>query len=315
MSHRLLQQLNMNRSKVALSLCIFMLGVFHLTAQELTPRRWSHLPVDTNIGGLGYVHTSADIYLDPLLQVEDLELSLNTVAARYIRTFEAFGKSARFELGQGYQEGTWDGLLEGKPAKTQRSGFTDTLLRVSTILYGAPPLKGKEYKQYRQSVAGCETLVGAGLIVQLPTGDYSDKKLINLGSNRFTFRPQLGIIHQRGHWTFEASGAVWLFTDNDDFWKGTEREQDAFYAIQGHIIYTFRPGFWVSGSVGYGYGGENSIDDVAKSDRGENMAWALAAGYSFTRNMGFKLAYIGTETQTDKGFDSNSIAAGVSVVW
>lgn len=303
------------RSKTILAICILIIGVLETSAQELTPRRWSHLPIDTNITGLGYVYTSAEIYLDPVLQVEDLELDLNTVALRYVRTFEAFGKSARFELGQGYQEGTWEGLLEGEPAKTQRSGFTDTLLRVSTILYGAPPLQGKEFKQHRQSVANCETLIGAGLIVQLPTGDYSDKKLINLGSNRFTFRPQLGVVHQRGHWTYELSGAVWLFTDNDDFWKDTEREQEALYAIQGHIIYTFRPGFWVSGSIGYGYGGENLIDGTAKDDRTENLVWALSAGYSISRNFGFKLAYIGTETQTNKGFDSDSIAIGASVVW
>lgn len=286
-----------------------------LQAQELTPRRWSHLPTETGILGVGYIHTQADIYLDPLLQVEDLELKMNTFALRYVHSLQLWGKSARLELGQGYQDGTWDGLLEGKPAKAYRQGITDTLLRVSTILYGAPPLKGKAYQSYRQSVADCETLIGAGLIMQLPTGDYSDDKLINLGTNRFTFKPQLGIVHQRGHWTFEGSGSIWLFTDNDHFWKGTERDQDAFYTIQGHVIYTFRPGVWFSASVGYGYGGENSIDGVKKNDRSENLVYSLAAGYSLSRNFGFKLAYIGTETQTDKGFDSDSVAVGASWVW
>lgn len=301
--------------KAVLTICLFFAGFLHLTAQELTPRRWAHLPIDTNVAGVAYVYTSADIYLDPLLQVEDLELSLNTISMKYVRSFEAFGKTARFELGQGYQEGTWKGLLEGTPAQTHRSGLTDTSLRISTVLYGAPPLKGKEFQQYRQSVANCETLIGAGLILKLPTGDYSNEKLINLGDNRFTLRPQLGVVHQRGHWTFEASGAIWLYADNNDFWQGSQREQDAFYAIQSHIIYTFRPGFWLSGSLGYGYGGENKIDGVSKNDVKANLAWAFAGGYSISRNMGFKVAYIGTQTQKDTSFDSNSIAVGFSVVW
>lgn len=290
-------------------------GVNTLSAQELTPRRWSHLPTNLNVIGGGYAYTHADIYLDPVLQVENLELEMNTVAFRYIRTSQILGKSTRFELGQGYQDGTWDGLLEGKPAKAHRRGLTDTLLRVSTILYGAPPLEGKEFKAYRQSVADCETLVGAALIVNLPTGDYSNDQLINLGSNRFTFRPQLGIVHQRAHWTYEVSGAIWYFTENDDFWKGSKREQDPFYTIQGHLIYTFRPGLWLSSSIGYGYGAQNTINDDVKDDRGENLAFALAGGFSISRNMGFKLAYIGTRTQTDKGFDSDSLALSFSVIW
>lgn len=304
-----------NPSHPALVLLIWLLALLPTQAQELTPRRWSHLPMNTHLGGLGYVYTSADIYLDPVVQVEDLELSLNTFAMRYIRTFELLGKSSRIELGQGYQEGTWEGLLEGSPAKTQRSGFTDTLLRISTILYGAPPLEGDAFRRHRQSVADCETLIGAGLIVQLPTGDYSKQKLINLGTNRYTLRPQLGVVHQRGPWTFETSASLWFFTDNDDFWKNTHREQDILYTIQGHIIYTLRPGVWISSSIGYGYGGENQIDGVNKHDRIENLAWSLAAGYAITPNWGLKLAYVGTETQTDKGFDSNSIAVGVSFVW
>jgi len=243
----------------------------HTQAQELTPRRWTHMPMGLNVGGIGYAYTRADIFLDPVLQAEDVKLTMNTVALRYIRTFECLGHSARFELGQGLQDGTWNGLVEGKPAKAHRRGLMDTSLRFSTILYGAPPLKGKEFKQYRQSVTNCETIVGAALIVDLPTGQYSNTQLLNLGHNRFKFRPQLGIVHQRGPWTFEASGSVWLFTDNDDFWKGTTREQKAFYTVQTHLIYTYKPGFWVSGSLGYGAGGQNTISGTIKDDRRENV--------------------------------------------
>ena len=284
-------------------------------AQELTPRRWSHLPLDTNIAGIGYVYTQADIFLDPVLQVEDLELEMNTVAVRYIRTLEFLGKSSRFELGQGFQDGTYKGLLQGEPARAHRQGLTDTVLRFSSILYGAPPLKGKEYQQHRQSVAANDTLIGAALIVQLPTGDYSENQLINIGSNRFTIRPQVGVTHQRGKWIYETSASMWYFTDNNDFWNGSERQQDPFWAFQSHVIYTFKPGFWTSASIGYGIGGQNEINGINKDDANENLAYSLAAGYSFTRQIGVKIAYIGTRTQTDKSFDSDNDAVGLSWVW
>jgi hypothetical protein len=294
---------------------ITFLIIQHSNAQELIPRRWSHLPMDTSIGAVAYVYTQANIQLDPLLQIEDLDLNMQTVALRYIRTFEILGKSSRFELGQSYKMGTWDGLLQGEPATAKRQGIDDTLVRLSTILYGAPPLKGEEYEAYRESVANSDTLIGVGLAMQLPTGRYSSDYLLNLGSNRFTFRPQLGITHQRGPWQFEASCAVWFLADNDLFWNETKREQKPFYTVQSHINYTIRPGVWLSSGVGYGVGGENTINGVSKNDRGENLAFTVSAGYSISRNMGFKLGYVGIRTHSHTGFDSNSIAMSFSVVW
>lgn len=52
-----------------------------------------------------------------------------------------------------------------------------------------------------------------------------------------------------------------------------------------------------------------------KDDRKRNLAWALSAGYSFTKQFGVKFAYVGTETQTDKGFDSTTFALAASYVW
>ena len=79
--------------------------------QELEPRRWSHLPINTNFGGIGYAYTNADIAFDPVLMVEDATLDLHTVALKYIRSFELLGKSARFDIAQAYQDARWEGLL------------------------------------------------------------------------------------------------------------------------------------------------------------------------------------------------------------
>ena len=111
-----------------------------LSAQELEPRRWGHLPLGANFAGLGYIHTEGDIALDPVLRLTDVEVTMDTAAVKYIRTFEMFGKSARFDLVQAYQEGEWIGLLNDLPAAAKRSGFTDSALRFAINLFGAPPL-------------------------------------------------------------------------------------------------------------------------------------------------------------------------------
>jgi hypothetical protein len=283
-------------------------------AQELEPRRWSHLPTGKNFAGGGYVYTEANILFDPVLRIENVEMKMHTWALKYIRTFELFQKSARVDVTQGYQEGRWTGLVDGVPSSIKRSGLSDSVLRFAINLYGAPPLEGKEFAAYRAKV-DVETIVGMALVVQLPTGDYMDDKLINLGTNRFTFRPQFGVVHNRGKWSMELTGAVWLYTDNDDFFNGNKLEQDPYYTIQTHLIYTFRPGFWTAASAGYGYGGESTVSGVEKNDRRENLAWALSFGFPITRQLGVKVIYLSTRTQESIGQDTDSIGGAFSIFW
>ena len=283
-------------------------------AQELEPRRWSHLPIGKNFIGGGYAYTEADIFLDPVLRIEDGEMEMHTWALKYIRTFELLQKSARIGFTQAYQEGRYNGLLNGVPTSIKRSGLADSVLRFAINLYGAPPLEGKEFAAYRAK-ANVETIVGTALIVQLPTGDYMDDKLINLGTNQFTFRPQLGVVHNRGKWSMELTGAVWLYTNNNDFFNGNKLEQDPYYTIQTHLIYTFRPGLWASASAGYGYGGESTINGVDNNDRRENVAWALSVGVPITRQLGAKVIYLSTRTQESIGQDTDSIGAAFSIFW
>lgn len=297
-------------------LCVFLvLGLPYLClAQELEPRRWSHLPIGTNFAGGGYAYTEADISFDPVLRFENVKMEMHTWAFKYIRTFELFQKSARIGFIQGYQEGRWTGLVDGVPRSIKRSGLSDSVLRFAINLYGAPPLEGKEFAAYRAKV-DVETIFGTALVVQLPTGDYMDDKLINLGTNRFTFRPQLGVVHNRGKWSVELTGVIWLYTDNDDFFNGNKHEQDPLYTFETHLVYTFRPGLWAATGAGYGYGGESTVNGVEKNDRRGNLAWALSLGYSITRQFGVKVAYLGTRTQEPVGQDNDSIAVGFSSFW
>ena len=297
-----------------LLLQLFLLFACPCIAENLEPRRWSHLPIDTNFAGTGYAYTEADIGLDPVLRIEDVQMEMHSWAAKYIRTFELFDKTARIGLMQAYQEGRWSGILDGVPKTVNRSGWSDTLLRFAINLYGAPPLQGKEYVAYRAATE-VETIVGAGLSVQLPTGEYMDDKLINLGTNRFTFRPQFGIVHTRGKWSMEATGTVALYSDNSEFFNGRKLEQDPLYIIQGHLIYTFRPGLWAGASAGYDYGGRSTVDGTKKDDRKENLAWAFSFGFPVTRHLGVKVAYIGTRTQKSVGFDSDTFVMGISTFW
>ena len=291
-----------------------MFGTLPAFSQDLEPRRWSHLPVGSNFGGVGYAYTEGDIAFNPVLRIEEGTFDLHTAALKYIHAFGLLGKSARFDLAQAYQSGTWSGVINGEPASVDRDGWSDTLLRFAMNLYGAPPLAGQEFLEYRKTTY-CETIVGMGLVVQLPTGEYFDDKLINLGTNRFTISPQFGVVHNRGKWSAELSASASWYTDNNDFFGGRNLENDVYLIGQGHLIYTFRPGLWLGASTGLGYGGESTIDGASANDRSFNVGWGLSLGIPVNRSFGFKLGYIGTRTRQDTGADTGTLTIACSLQW
>ena len=300
--------------KLLAILFLFLCFTPSVYAADLEARLWSHLPMDSNFIGAGYAYTQADISLDPALLIEDAEMELQTWGVRYVRTFELLDKSARVDLIQPYQKGTWEGLLDGVPASVSREGLSDTFARLAVNLYGAPPLRGKEFVEYR-SQTETETILGAGIVVRFPTGEYFEDKLINLGENRYAFRPQIGLLRSWGKWSLEATTQVAFYTDNDEFWNGNKLEQDPLSITHGHLIYTFKPGLWMGVGAGYDYGGEKTINGVEKDDTKEDIAWAFSFAYPISRQLGFKVAYIGSRTQRSTGFDADTISAALTAYW
>jgi hypothetical protein len=283
-------------------------------ALEPEPRRWNHLPTGTNFFGVGYARTEADVAFDPTLRLENVNMDMDSWAAKYVRSFEALGKSARIDLTQAHLNAEWKGLLDGAPASTARNGWSDTFVRLAINLYGAPPLSGRAYAAYRARTES-ETIVGAGLAVRLPTGQYMDDKLINLGENRYVFRPQFGVLHTRNQWAVEGTAEVAFHTDNDDFFNGRKLEQKPLYILYGTLTYMFRPGQWLSAGLGYDYGGEHSVDNVEKNDVMQDVGWALSYAYPVNRQSGLKITYIGTRTMESTGADTDSVLATLSYGW
>jgi hypothetical protein len=285
-----------------------------LSAQEVEIRRWNHLPIDENFVTANYAHTNGDIAVDPVLLLDNVSVATDTWLLGYIRTFDLFDKTARVEIRQPWQAGLWKGLLDGIPAKTNREGFPDTFARFAVNLVGAPPLKGKAYADYRAATQ-VETIVGVALGVQLPTGQYFEDKLINLGSNRFTFRPQIGVHQQYYNWSFEGTGTAYIYTDNTSFFNGNLLQQDPYYTMDGSVEYKFQSGIWASLGAGVGVGGQSSVSGVEKDNFREDFAWTASAGFPVTRSLSFKAAYFETDHWAKVGIASQTISVGLVGSW
>ena len=280
-----------------------------LMAQELQPRRWATLPSGINFVGVGTGWTFGDISFDPALLIEDAEVDLVGFAGSYLRTFGLFGRQARIDVALPYANGSWRGLLDGEPASVRRKGFGDAQLRFSYNFFGAPELDLKEFRDFLAENP-VSTTAGVGLSVIMPTGEYRNDRLINLGANRWVIRPEIGVLHERHKWQFELTGSVFIFGDNDDFWMGTEREQDPLWFAQGHAIYTFRPGLWAGLSGGFAWGGRSEISGVRKDDDSRIRYWKVTVGVPINARQGLSFAFASGRTNTlfDSDLDKVSVA-------
>jgi len=299
---------------IAISLAVLGSWATHALAQDIEPRRWSHLPSGLNVAGVGLIATDGEIFFDPVLRIEDGQFDLYILASSYVRSFEWLGKSSRIDFRVPYGYGRWEGLVNDEYTSVRRHGFGDPSIRLSMNLYGAPPLKGQAFMDYRaQHPVG--TTVGAAVSVTLPLGEYLEGRLINLGGNRYVIRPQLGVLHQRGAWQFEVTGSVALFGDNSEFFAGTHLEQDPLWFVQGHIIRSFAKGMWSSLSGGFSYGGESEIDGVPKNNDERTRYFALSFGMPINRQHSLKITYVYADTNILLGSSSNSLALGWSMSW
>ncbi len=283
-----------------------------VSAEDIEPRRWTPLPVGTTVVGVGVIRGEGNIAFDPVLKIEDATVERTTTLVSILQAFDLFGRTARFDVRLPHQHARWEGLLDGVPRTADRRGLADPRLRLSVNFLGSPPLSGREFIAYRASHP-VNTVAGAALAVTLPLGEYQEDKLLNLGNNRFAIMPQLGVVHTRGPWSYEVTGSVSFYTDNREFLGDYTRGQDPLFAVQAHAVYSGSSGLWASLSAAYDWGGESTIDGVARDDYREDLLYGVAAGLAINRQSSVQVAYVANRSQKEIGGDTDNFWVGFSL--
>lgn len=255
-------------------------------AQELEPRAFSPNPVGAHFVLAGYGHSSGDVLFDPSLPFEDVEARLSNVSTGYGQALDVLGRSAIILVAVPYVWGDVSGMVGEEHASITRSGLADARLKFSVNLMGGPALPLSEFVRTKP-----RTSIGASLAVIAPTGQYDETKLINIGSNRWSFKPELGISHPVGNWFLEASAGVWLFTTNSDFYGGVQRTQDPIAAYQAHVSYTFRPQLWIAADATYYEGGQTTVGDTLKADLQANSRVGLTLAVPVHKGHAIKMTW------------------------
>jgi hypothetical protein len=273
-------------------------------AQDIEPRAYSNAPVGVNFLIAGYIYTEGGLVFDPSVPLTDANLEIHSGFAAYARVLDVGGKSAKFDIVVPYASLSGDAYYKGDPVSREVTGLGDPRLRFSINFHGAPALSLKDFRSYEQDL-----IIGASVQVSVPVGQYDDDKLVNIGTNRWFVKPEIGVSKAWGPWTLELSTAATFFGDNDDFFGGQHREQDPIYTLQGHLVYGFSSGIWAALTGSYLTGGRTTVDGVEGNDLQESTRIGATLALPVDRHNSIKLyASSGVTLRTGTDFDIYGIA-------
>ena len=281
-----------------------LLGAASVWGQSIEPRAYSNAPVGTHFLIMGYSETSGGVPSDTALPITDPELRVRSGILGYATVLDVGGRSAKFDVAVPYGWLSGSATYQGTEVRRTVDGLGDPVLRLSWNFVGAPALSLREFRSYRQDL-----IVGASLQVSVPVGQYDSRKLVNLGTNRWFIKPEIGASKALGRWTVEATGAVTFFSTNDDFFGGRRREQEPLYAIQTHVIYDIAPGTWLSFDATHFGGGHTTLDGVRINDRQDNWRAGVTLALPVAAQHSVKLfASTGVSARTGNNFDALGVA-------
>jgi len=273
-------------------------------AQDIEPRAYSNAPVGVNFVIAGYVFTRGGLNFDASVPITGAELSTSNAVFAYARVLDLWGRTGKFDVIVPYTRLFGSALYEGAPVERAVTGFNRPAFRLSVNLYGSPALQLREFSRWKQDL-----IVGASLQVSPPWGQYDDSRIVNIGSNRWTIEPEIGVSKALGAWTPERQAAASFFGENADFLGSQTRTQDTIYSVQGHVIHAFRGGQWLSLDATWFAGGRSHIDGQTKDDLQQNWRGGLILALPIDRRNSLKIsASTGLSARTGNNFDAVGVA-------
>lgn len=285
----------------------------YITAQDLEPRAYIRVPVNANILLPGFNHSQGKVLTDPSVPLKDFKANVKTFTLGYARTFRLFDRTAQAFVVLPFCFAHATALVSGQSRSADRTGTADMRARISVLLLGGKTMTLDEFAKQKKTNS---TILGTSLTIQLPTGQYFADKLVNLGTGRWAFKPEVALSQPLSRrWLLDIYTAVWLYTDNNSYFPGDAlRSQHAIGTLQSHISYNISAFAWAALNATFYVGGNSSVDGVANDDQVSNFRLGATLVLPTGKRSGLKLAF-SKGAVVVRGTDFTTISVGWSYSW
>ncbi|HVO99776.1 MAG TPA: transporter [Bryobacteraceae bacterium] len=293
------------------SRCLVLSACFapFLSGQELQPRAYVPTPVGLNYFGISYSNNVGGLLFDPSLPVTDARVDANAFTLAFGQTLGVFGRTAQALAVLPYLEAHLNGTVADAPQHQYRSGLGDATFRYAMNIYGAPAMSRKEFATFHE-----KTIVGASLTMTVPSGQYDPNKLLNIGTNRWGFKPEIGLTQAIGKWGLESAAGVWLHTANNGFAGNSVRTQIPLGSFQAHLVRNLPHRSWVAGDMTYFTGGRSQVDGRNNADYIASVRLGATLAVTLTPRQVIKISYFDGAIARI-GADIRSIGISYNIIW
>jgi hypothetical protein len=262
--------------------------------QDLAPRAYLITPIHSNAVTLTCSFFDGNITFDGTVPITGATARLDVSVFNYSHSLSFFGRSANALVSLPYGVGNFRGTVLGAETLAYRSGLIPVSVRFSINLRGGPAMNVQQFAKWKQ-----KSILGVSLKLVPLTGQYDPTKLINLGTNRWALKPELGYSRRWGHWLLDGYGGAWFYTTNPEFFShnqfspGTNTQsQNPIGSFEGHLSYDFKPRLWVSLDGNYWFGGSTSLNGVQNPGTLQrNSRVGLTASVPLSRHQSMKISY------------------------
>jgi hypothetical protein len=281
------------------------------SAQELEPRAYSPSPVGTGFLVFGFAQSRGGVTFDPTIPVTNVRATLNAPVVGLGQTFGLFGRQSLITASLPYVWGRVSGQVGEQTGSITRSGIANTKIRFSVNLHGVPAMPPRQFA----STPHRNVIVAVSLSVDAPSGQYDKTKLINLGTNRWAFKPELGFSYPFRKFYFDLYAGASLFTGNTNFYPGNSvRTQEMLSAIQAHVSYAIRPRLWAAFDATWYGGGAVRVNGGPASDRQNNSRLGATVSFPLAKQQSLKVSY-SSGVNARVGSNFRTLAVSWQYVW
>ena len=255
--------------------------------QFTDPRTYANTPADLNQLELDYAHATSNASIDTSLVISGAHLDLNQATASYTRTFGVLNSLAWIKASVPFA--SVSGHVSGTSLSHTVTGGADASLEIAALLVGAPALSAAEFETYEPT-----TTVGVSLAVTGPSGEYDPNKVVNLGSDRWSFKPQVGVSYPFGaeqKWVVDGDLYAYFFTDNTTYHGKEVLSQRPLPGLEAHISYDVTPNFWASLDTNYCFRGNTVVDGVGQNDAQKNLTVGAEASWAVNSRNSIALVF------------------------
>jgi hypothetical protein len=274
--------------------CVVYLGAGLSRGQDLAPRAYLITPIHSNAAIFTYSFFAGNVEFEGTVPITGATARASVPIFSWYHAFDVFGRSANFTASVPYGVGNFRGTVVEAELMAYRSGLLAPSFRFSVNLIGGPAMNVQEFIRWRQ-----KRILGASFRLVPLAGQYDPTKLVNFGTNRWAFKPELGYSQRWGHWILDAYGGAWFYTANSEFFShnqfspGTNTQtQRPIGSFEGHFGYDFKPRLWVCLDGNFWFGGSTSLNGApSPSTSQRNSRVGITASIPVSRHQSLKVSY------------------------